>query len=210
MATKTRTTSTRRRARRTGPARTPDAIALIKAEHREVEELFRRFERAGDGAAKQKRKLVDQMIVDLSQHAAIEEQVLYPWVREYIEGGDDEALEALEEHHVEKWLLWELEDLDPRDERFDAKVSVMMENVRHHVKEEESELLVHVRDVATRGELHDLAEALRSARRSAPSRPHPRSPDTPPANVAVAPIASALDHARDVGKGVVGRIRSSR
>src|SRR5690349_3179434 len=98
--TKTRTsrsTGARKTTRR--PAR-QDAIAFLKQEHREVDDLFTRFERAGDGAHKQKRKLVDQMIEALSRHASIEERVLYPWAREYIEDEDDTVLEALEEHHV--------------------------------------------------------------------------------------------------------------
>jgi hemerythrin superfamily protein len=194
--------------KRTSTKRT-DAIALLKHDHREVEDLFKRFERAGDGAVKQKRKLVDQMITELSGHASIEEQVIYPWAREHIVDADDEVLEALEEHHVVKWLLWELEDLAPDDERFDAKVTVMMENVRHHVKEEEQELFSDLRDVATRTELLDLGDALRAAKQKAPTRPHPRGADTPPTNVMTAPIASALDHAREVGRDVVERIGKS-
>jgi hemerythrin-like domain-containing protein len=205
------TTQTRRstRSSRTNGSRRParrDAIAVLKQDHRDVEALFDRFERAGDGARKQKRKLVDQMIEALSRHASIEEQVLYPWARATIQDEDDRVLEALEEHHVVKWLLWELEDLDPADERFDAKVTVMAENVRHHIQEEERELFADLRDVATRSELLELGDSLVAARRRAPTRPHPRGADTPPLNVVAAPVTSALDHARDVGKDVVERI----
>jgi hemerythrin superfamily protein len=185
---------------------TRDAIAVLKQDHRDVEAVFQRFEKAGDGALKQKRKLVDRMIVELSQHASVEEQLLYPWAREYIEGIDEQVLESLEEHHVVKWLLWELEDLSPEDERFDAKVTVLMENVRHHVDEEEDDLFPSLRDVATRGELLELGEALLAAKRRAPTRPHPRGADTPPGNAMTAPVVSALDHARDVGRDVVGRV----
>lgn len=203
---KTRQAGTRKSRPQTRRGTRQDAIAVLKQDHRDVEDLFDRFERAGAGAHKQKRRLVDQMIAALSRHASIEEQVLYPWAREHIEDEDDQVLEALEEHHVVKWLLWELEDLDPADERFDAKVTVMAENVRHHVKEEEQELFSDLRDVATRTELLELGEALRAARRTAPSRPHPRGPDTPPLNVLAAPVTSAVDRAREVGKEVVGRI----
>ncbi len=209
MPTKSTATKRSRPAAGASRARRPprrDAIAVLKQDHREVEALFKKFERAGDGALQQKRKLVDEMIAELSRHASIEEQLLYPWARDYIEGADDEVLEALEEHHVVKWLLWELEDLAPGDERFDAKVTVMMENVRHHVKEEESELFSDLRDVGTRAELLDLGDALLAAKRRAPTRPHPRGADTPPGNVMTAPIASALDHAREVGRDVVERI----
>lgn len=204
---KPRKTTSRPRAAGRGRAKPrPDAVALLKADHKTVEQLFKRFEKAGDGAKKQKRKIVDEIIVELSRHAVIEEQVLYPWAREYIDGEEDDVLEAIEEHHVVKWLLWELEDLSPDDERFDAKVTVMMENVRHHVKEEESELFPDLRDVATRAELLELGDALRAAKRRAPTRPHPRGPDEPPANLVAAPFVAALDHARDAGKGAVKRI----
>jgi hemerythrin superfamily protein len=208
MPTKSTPKKTSRPASKSRARRAPrrDAIAVLKQDHHDVEALFKKFERAGDGALKQKRTLVDQMIVALSQHASIEEQILYPWAREYIQDADDEVLEALEEHHVVKWLLWELEDLKPSDERFDAKVTVMMENVRHHVKEEESDLFSDLRDVGTRAELLDLGDALLAAKRQAPTRPHPRGADTPPGNVVTAPIASALDHAREVGRDVVERI----
>ena len=155
---------------------------------------------------KQKRALVDQMIVALSHHASIEEQMLYPFARATIDQSDDEVLEALEEHHVVKWLLWELEDLNPSDERFDAKVTVMMENVRHHVKEEESELFSDLRDVATRTELLDLGDALRAGQAARADPSAPTGYGHPPGNVVTAPIAS-VDRARrrrDVRNGSDG------
>jgi hemerythrin-like domain-containing protein len=209
MPTKTSTSRTKTRAsgaRRSSTPRRRDAITLLIQDHREVEALFKRFERAGEGAQKQKRRLVDQMIEALSRHASIEEQILYPFARDTIDQSDEEVLEALEEHHVVKWLLWELEEMNPSDERFEAKVTVMMESVRHHVEEEESELFSDLRDVATRTELFDLADALSEAKRNAPTRPHPRWADTPPGNVVTAPIASVVDRARDVGRDVAERI----
>ncbi len=179
---------------------------MLKADHRDVEKLFRRFEQAGPSAHATKRRLVDSMIEALSVHAAIEEQILYPWARETIEDEESTVLESLEEHHVVKWLLSELEDLDPTDERFDAKVAVLTESVRHHVDEEESELFGDLRAVATRTELLDLGDALTEARRRAPTRPHPHSADTPPANVIGGTVNAALDHAREVGKDVVGAL----
>src|SRR3954447_1795103 len=115
-----------------------DAITMLKDDHKAVEQLFKRFEKAGDGALAEKRKLVDSIIESLSVHAAIEEQLFYPVARATVPKTDDIALESLEEHHIVKWVLSELEDLDAHDERFDAKVTVLIENVRHHVEEEES------------------------------------------------------------------------
>ena len=85
------------------------------------------------------------MIVALSVHAAIEEQVFYPEVRRAAPSLDDEVLEALEERHIVKWTLAELDSMTPKDERSQAKVTVLVESVRHHVREEERDLFPQVR-----------------------------------------------------------------
>lgn len=117
--------------------KTVNAIQLLKDDHREVEDLFKKFEKLGPRAFKRRSDIVGKIIEALSTHAAIEEQVLYPQVREMVPDADADVLEALEEHHIVKWTLSELETMDPQDERFEAKVTVLMESVRHHVKEEE-------------------------------------------------------------------------
>ena len=98
-----------------------DAITFLRNDHKTVESLFKRFEKAGDKAYVAKREIVDRIIEELSVHAAIEEQVFYPMARSRVSKTEDIALESLEEHHIVKWVLSELEGLDPRDERFDAK-----------------------------------------------------------------------------------------
>src|SRR6478609_7150475 len=108
------------------------------------------------------------------------------------------VLEALEEHHVAKWLLSELEGLDPAAERFDAKATVLIESVRHHVKEEEQELFPKVRARIERRRLVELGAELRDAKRRAPTHPHPRSPDEPPGNLLVGGAVAVMDKARDV------------
>jgi hemerythrin superfamily protein len=174
-----------------------DAIALLKADHKTVETLFRKFEQAGRNARKFKRKLVDQIVRELAVHAVIEEQVLYPSIRAKATPLEDQVLEALEEHHVAKWLLKELENLPPEAERFDAKVKVLIENVRTHVKEEERTLFPQVRKAFSPQELRDMAEALMLARRAAPTRPHPRAPDTPPGNLVAGAVSAVLDMGKD-------------
>src|SRR3954454_17529937 len=113
-----------------------DAITLLKNDHKTVEELFKKFEKAGDSAKKAKARLVDKMIEELAVHATIEEMTFYPFVKGVSEELTDDVLESLEEHHIVKWVLSELENLTPEDERYDAKVTVLIENVRHHVEEE--------------------------------------------------------------------------
>ncbi len=179
-----------------------DAIAIIKADHREVEQLFKAFEKTSDGAVAARRRLVDSMVEKLSVHAAIEEQIIYPWARAHIVDEDDQVLEAIEEHRVVKFLLGELSLTSADDERFQAKTTVLIELVRHHVEEEESELLLDLRDVATRAELLDFGRQLEAAKQTAS-----RSPDLEGFLPAIGSgVGAALDHARDVGRGVVSKV----
>jgi len=179
-----------------------DAITLLKDDHKSVEKLFRRFEKAGDRAYVEKREVVDRIIEELSIHAAIEEQIFYPVTRETVEGLEDQVLESLEEHHIVKWVLSELEDLSAEDERFTAKVTVLIENVRHHVEEEESEYFPTVRDQLGRNALNELGDAMVEAKDAAPTHPHPKAPDTPPGNVVAGAAAAVTDKVGDTVSGL--------
>jgi hemerythrin-like domain-containing protein len=183
-----------------------DAITLLKDDHSTVKDLFRRFESAGDDALKTKREIVDRIIEELSVHSAIEEQLFYPAVRSDVEEAEDDVLESLEEHHIVKWTLSELEGMDPQDERFDAKVTVLIESVRHHIDEEENELFPKVRKAVGRKELQELGKQMKEAKQAAPTRPHPRSPDQPPGNLIMGPVAALLD----AGKEALARARGKR
>ena len=179
-----------------------DAITLLRHDHQTVQQLFKRFEKAGDTAYVEKRQIVDQIIEALSVHAAIEEQLFYPVARATVPATEDIALESLEEHHIVKWVLSELVDLDPRNERFDAKVTVLIENVRHHVEEEQNEFFPKVRNGLGRKELADLGEAMEKAKATAPTRPHPRAADTPPGNTIMGTIAGVVDRVGDNISGI--------
>lgn len=184
-----------------------NAITLLKNDHKTVEDLFKRFEKLGPRAVKSKRDVVERIVRELSIHASIEETIFYPAIREAAAPGDVDAkvLESLEEHHLVKWTLWELERTDSDHERFDAKVSVLMENVRHHVKEEEKELFPVVNKLLGRGRLDELGEAMALAKKTAPTHPHPRSPDEPPGNLVAAAGAGLVDKAFDTGRKLVRR-----
>ncbi len=156
-----------------------DAITLLRNDHKTVEKLFKQFEKSEESDAKGRRKLVDQMIEELSVHATIEEQVFYPAVREDVPDTNDIVLEGLEEHHIVKWTLSELQGMDPDHERFEPKVTVLMESVRHHVKEEEGELFPEVRKTLGRKRLGQIGEAMEQLKKGAPTEPRPEAPDTP-------------------------------
>lgn len=180
-----------------------DALTLLHDDHETVEALFQRYEGLGPRAHKGRRDVVDRIIRELSVHAAVEEQVLYPVARKLSDESEDMTLESLEEHHVVKWMLSELEKMDPEHERFDAKVTVLIENVRHHVEEEERDLFVAIREQLDADDLEAIGEAIREAKRTAPTHPHPRAADEPPANVVQGAIAGLVDRLSDRAKAAL-------
>ena len=115
-----------------------DAIVVLKADHKEIRNLFRKFQAAGDKAVKKKSKIVGQIIELLTVHTYIENEVMYPEVCALLPDLKDDVLESYEEHHVADVLCMELAGL-PAAERFDAKASVLIENVTHHIEEEEQD-----------------------------------------------------------------------
>jgi hemerythrin superfamily protein len=149
-----------------------DAIVLLKADHKTVNGLFKEFEKIKEtGSASQRRSLVDKILTELTTHAYIEETIFYPAAREAVPETNDHVLESVEEHHVVAWLLSELQHLDADDETFNAKVTVLIESVRHHVEEEEHEWFPQVRKAMGRKRLVELGEAMLAAKPGAPSDP---------------------------------------
>src|ERR1700737_3466359 len=122
---------------------TNPALALLKKDHDTVKDLFDKFEKAEGRPAK--KKIVNQALEELKVHAAIEEELFYPAVRKPV--GKDIMNEADEEHHVAKVLIAELEGMDGREDHYDAKFTVLAENVRHHIKEEENEMFPKARSL---------------------------------------------------------------
>jgi hemerythrin-like domain-containing protein len=148
-----------------------DAIVLLKDDHQQIRKTFRAFEKAGDNAHATKGKLVDRIIEQLTVHTYIENEVMYPRVRELLPDVEDDVLESYEEHHVADVLVLELSAMKPEDERFTAKTTVLIENVEHHMEEEEQEWFPKVRAGLGRKQLQDLGQQMISAREKAPRRP---------------------------------------
>jgi hemerythrin-like domain-containing protein len=118
-----------------------DAIALLTADHAAVKKMFKAYEKLvdGEGDEEQKGELAASICEALTIHAAIEEEIFYPAVRAAIE--DDDLMDEADVEHAEaKELIAQLEAAEPGDDHYDAKVTVLGENIDHHVKEEESEM----------------------------------------------------------------------
>jgi hemerythrin-like domain-containing protein len=148
-----------------------DAIVLLKDDHKQILRAFRDFESAGDDAVVTKGRLVDRIIELLTVHTYIENEVMYPRVRELVPELEDDVLESYEEHHVADVLVTELAAMKPDDERFTAKTTVLIENVRHHIEEEEEEWFPQVREALGRKVLQEIGADMAEARKKAPTRP---------------------------------------
>jgi hypothetical protein len=120
-----------------------NAINVLKKDHDKVKHLFEEFEDAETRG--EKRKIAAQIIMELKIHATIEEEIFYPAVRREI--GKDIMNEADEEHHVAKVLVAELDAMDGSEDHYDAKMHVLAENIRHHIREEEGEMMPEVREL---------------------------------------------------------------
>lgn len=135
-----------------------DAVTLLKADHRKVEDLFEQFEKARE--TERKKTLVDEICTELCVHTMIEEEIFYPACQAKVED-EDVVDESYVEHDGAKVLVAELVECEPDDEFFDAKVSVLSEEIRHHVKEEEKRgegLFAQARKAGL--DLHALGERL--------------------------------------------------
>jgi hemerythrin-like domain-containing protein len=148
-----------------------DAIVLLKNDHKEIKKAFRDFENAGENADKRKGQIVDRIIELLTVHTYIENEIMYPRVRALLPDLEDDVLESYEEHHVADVLVMELANMPSDAERFDAKTTVLIENVRHHIDEEEEEWFPKVRDGLGRKTLQEIGAEMEQARKRAPRRP---------------------------------------
>ena len=115
----------------------PSAVELLREDHQKVQDLFEEFEGADN---RSRQRIADQALTELEIHAKLEEGLVYPAIREALDE-EDMMDEALEEHHVAELLIKELRKMGPKDERYKAKFTVLAEIVKHHIEEEESEIL---------------------------------------------------------------------
>jgi len=119
-----------------------NAVQMLLADHKKVKGLFRQFEGAGERAHQKKQQIGDQIIQELDVHAALEEEIFYPAVdAKATKDLKDTVAEGVQEHHVMHVLIAELKALRSTDETYEPKFTVLIENVEHHIEEEEGELL---------------------------------------------------------------------
>ena len=138
-----------------------EATSLLIKDHEAVKKLFAQFEAAGDAAYKVKKAIFETIKSELLVHMDIEESIFYPAVKaQPSEELKDEIREADEEHHVAKLLIAEISKMKPEDEQYDAKVTVLRENIEHHVKEEEGELFPNTKKRLDKEFLEQLGDEM--------------------------------------------------
>jgi len=136
------------------------ATDILKKQHREVEGLFKKVEKAE--GAEDRRQLMEQIKMFLEAHTTIEEEIFYPAIAELETKKACEMVnEAFEEHHVVKLVLKELPSVDPEDERFEAKMTVLSELIEHHVEEEEKEMF-KLAEKIEKEEADDIAQRMQT------------------------------------------------
>ena len=143
-------------------AKKPDAIALLKEDHKKVKGLFADLEKSSMRGGPRAQKLVAQIDKELTIHTTIEEEIFYPAFRDAVRSKDDKKMyyEAKEEHHVVKLVLPEVKEGGMAVEEFAAKCKVLKELVEHHADEEEKEMFPEARKALSRAELQELGERM--------------------------------------------------
>jgi hemerythrin-like domain-containing protein len=148
-----------------------DAIVILRDDHKEMRRLFREFAAAGENANAKKGELATKIIEALTVHTYIENETMYPEVRRLLPDLEDDVLESYEEHHVADVLVMELAAMEPTHERFTAKMTVLIENVTHHMDEEEQDWFPKVRAGLGRKQLAELGERMLEQKKTAPRSP---------------------------------------
>lgn len=180
-------------------AQKQDLIDHIIADHREADEVFREIDKSDDPEVR--RALVEHVITELVRHSVAEEQYLYPTIRKVLSDGDKLADHELAEHAEAEKLMKQIEKTDTNDAKFDELFSKLVDDIRHHIEGEESQLLPKLRDACDSAELQELGEKFERSKKIAPTRPHPTAPDRPPANKILGPGAALIDRMRDALTG---------
>ncbi|HVM14346.1 MAG TPA: hemerythrin domain-containing protein, partial [Egibacteraceae bacterium] len=172
-----------------------DALELIAADHRKVEDLFSRFERSSD--PQERTEIVHEVVHELVVHGEVEELVFYPRLRQAVPDGSDLADEALHEHVEMKETLNDLDGMTADDDAFDERMRELMDEVRHHVEEEESDIFPKVRQAISEDDLRDMGDRMQRAKAMVPTRPHPNAPTGPVGKLAAGAPVAIVDRVRD-------------
>jgi hemerythrin-like domain-containing protein len=186
----------------------PNAFDVLAKDHEEVKRMLTELElgpTAATGADSDqlalRKKMVQQLVIEESKHEAVEEMYFWPAVRKRVSDGTDLANQAQEQEQEAKEVLARLDRLDPADEGFEALLTTFIGAGRTHIAFEETTVWPSLGDVLTAAEADDLGRELESAKKLAPTRPHPKTPASPAVLKTAGPVVAAADRLRDAATG---------
>jgi hypothetical protein len=172
-----------------------DVIDELITDHREALDLLRRITSTTD--ADERRELADTVISEVVRHSVAEEMYVYPAMRQYMPDGDEAVKHDTEEHQELEEVMKQLEGVQATEPRFDALVQEMTDKLRHHAHDEESEQFPQLRERVPRDELIKLRDKVDTAKKLAPTRPHPGAPHSELFHKIVGPGVGMVDRLRD-------------
>ena len=170
-------------------------IDLLQHDHRRVETLFTDYELAQDPGRKD--EIAREVTRELSIHAAVEELLVYPAVRNKVDNGSELADHAIDEHQTVKEILADIEKLDATDPQLHERFTLLMAEIRKHVSEEEGEVLPALAQAMPAERLQGMGELAENMKGLMPTHPHPNVPGTATAQLLAGPLASVADRLRD-------------
>ncbi len=177
------------------PSTAPDVVDELSTDHREFLTLLDRIATSTDQA--ERRDLTDTVIAEVVRHAVAEEMYVYPAMRDHLPDGEKEVEHDIEEHKRLEEIMKQLEAVDTTEPRFDELVQDMTEMLRHHVSDEEGEQFPKLRRSVPREDLVRLREKVDTAKKVAPTRPHPSAPNAELFHKLAGPGVGLVDRLRD-------------
>ncbi|MBO1332984.1 hemerythrin domain-containing protein [Streptomyces sp. VRA16 Mangrove soil] len=177
-----------------------DVVELLEQQHVRIRTLF---EEVANTKGEERGRHFHELVRLLAVHETAEEEVVHPFARKNIDGGELVVKDRLEEEESAKKVLAQLDDMDPDSAEFLDRFAALRQDVLAHAEKEEHYEFAHFKEVADQGKLANLARAVRAAEAVAPTRPHPGT-DTATKNLVTTPVATVVDHARDAIRKVMG------
>lgn len=171
-----------------------DIIDLLEQDHDEVEELFDRLDGA---AAWEREELFNEIVTELARHEAAEEALVHPAMRDEVADGRSAVEAILEEESEAEQLMADMEDMDPDRSEFLEAFEQLRTEVLAHAEHEESEEFPALRKTLSEARRREMGERFATIKDSAPTHPHPKTPQSPEVRAAAGPVAGAFDRMRD-------------
>jgi hemerythrin superfamily protein len=176
-----------------------ELVPMLLADHLEAKRLLERFDSL---PASDRAEAFCEITHELVRHEVAEEEVVYPALRRYVDGGDDLADMRIKEQAAAEELLSKMEKAGVESADFPAMFAKLRTEVLAHAEAEESSVFPELSSSVNTDELRTMGKRYDMAKKVAPTHPHPHAPDTPPGNIVMGPVAAIIDRVRDAVRGV--------